>query len=360
MATPDLQRTSKLNVTTKRSYRDVLLPPTLKTQPIIADTGTTSHYITASHTPLCHNVHKTDDGPSVKAANGQKIMTATHRATLPLPSTISTAAKTGHVLDSLQTGSLLSIGKLCDDNCMATFTKDNIFIKKEGSIKITGHRNKDNGLWNTPLSTHKEVVPNTTEVANSAISNPQTQHELAAFNHCTLFSPRPSTLLRALKLNYLVTFPGLTETFIRKHLPKLLATSQGHLKAQQKNLRSTKTIFDEPIPLATSLDIAPPQEPSNPKTHAVFITIIDNKIFARSYSDQTGKFPIQSGSGNNYMFVMYDYDSNAILVKAIPNRQAATIQDAWTDKLQILQRNGHKPDLHIIDNECSDNLKTAF
>ena len=196
MATPDLQRTSKLKVTKKRSYRNVLLPPTFKTQPIIANTGATSHYITASHTSLCHNVHETDKGPSVKAANGQ-IMTATHRATLPLPLTISTAAKTGQILDSLQTGSLLSIGKLCDNNCTATFTKDNVFIKKEGSIQITGHGNRDNSLWNIPLSTNKEVVLNTTEVANGAISNPQTKYELAAFNHGTVFLPRPSTLLRA-------------------------------------------------------------------------------------------------------------------------------------------------------------------
>ena len=217
MTAPDLQTNSKINVNTKRSYRDALLPPALQTQSIIADTGATSHYITTSHAPLCQNVHKTTDGPSVKAANGQ-IMTATHRATLLLPPAISTTAKTGHVLNSLQTGSLLSIGKLCDDNCTATFTKDNVFITKKGSIQITGHRNRDNSLWHIPIL-------NTTEVANGAVSNNHTKQELAAFNHGTLFSPRPSTLLHTLKLNYLVTFPGLTEALIRKRLPKSLATS---------------------------------------------------------------------------------------------------------------------------------------
>ena len=354
----DHRSTHKLKVTDNRSYRDALLPPSPHKQPIIADTGATSHYIAKSHAPICQHVQETDDGPAVKAANGQ-IMTSTHQAILPLPAAITTTAKTGHILNNLQTGSLLSIGKLCDDDCIATFTKNKVYITKDKAVQLTGHRNHNNGLWNIPLAPTSNRETHT-EMANGVISDHNTKLELAAFNHGTLFSPRPSTLLRAIKLNYLVTFPGLTESLIRKHLPKSLATSQGHLKAQQKNIQSTKTVLDEPIPLSTSLDIAPAQEPSNPKTHNVFLTLVDNKVFARSYSDQTGQFPVQSGRGNNYMFVLYDYDSNAILVKAIPNRRAATIRDAWIDKLQILQRNGLKPELHIIDNECSDDLKAAF
>ena len=357
MAPLDLPNTSKLNVLTTRSYRDVVLPPDKPTKPIIADTGATSHYIAPDHTTICTDVHETANGPAVKAANGQ-IMPATHRATLPLPSAITTRAKTGHVLNSLQTGSLLSIGKLCDDDCIATFTKHNLTITKDASVQLQGHRDRETGLWHIPLSANQETHCSTQ--ANGAIANTNTKQELATFNHGTLFSPRPSTLLRAIKLNYLNTFPGLTGKLIRTYLPKSLATSQGHLKGQQKNIRSTKTVLEETVPLTISLDIAPAQEPANPKTQTVFLTIIDNKTFARSYSDQTGQFPIQSGRGNNYMFVLYDYDSNAILIKAIPNRRAATIRDAWVDKVNILQQNGYKPELHIIDNECSGDLKAAF
>ena len=41
-----------------------------------------------------------------------------------------------------------------------------------------------------------------------------------------------------------------------------------------------------------------------------------------AYGDLTGQFPYNSSTGNKYIYVMYDYDSNAILVQAIQNRQA--------------------------------------
>ncbi len=96
---------------------------------------------------------------------------------------------------------------------------------------------------------------------------------------------------------------------------------------QFQNLHSTKTKCEANT---SALDIAPTQEPSKPRTHNAFLALIDNKEFARSYYDQTGRFPITSGRGNKYVFIFYDYDANAILATAIPNRQGSTISEAWT------------------------------
>ena len=49
----------------------------------------------------------------------------------------------------------------------------------------------------------------------------------------------------------------------------------------------------------------------------------------KSYSNQTGKFPIPSSRGNHHIIVLYHYDTNTIHAVAIPNRQAASIRDAW-------------------------------
>jgi hypothetical protein len=38
------------------------------------------------------------------------------------------------------------------------------------------------------------------------------------------------------------------------------------------------------------------------------------------YTDQTGKFPVLSSRGNKYLFVLYDYDSNAIMAEPIKSR----------------------------------------
>jgi hypothetical protein len=167
-----------------------------------------------------------------------------------------------------------------------------------------------------------------------------------------------STFLRAIQRNHFKSWPGLTASLVTKHLAKSRATSKGHLRMEQKNVQSTKITAN--LPIATSLDFSPSQEPNNIRTHAVFATILPATELRTSYSDQTGKFPVQSSRGYNYVMVLYDYDSNAILSKPIKTRQASEITNAFTKLHGRLRLNGYASELHILDNECSDALKTAF
>ena len=48
-----------------------------------------------------------------------------------------------------------------------------------------------------------------------------------------------------------------------------------------------------------------------------------------SYGDLTGAFPYTSSRGNKYLYVMYDHDSNGILVAPLKNGNANTIVEAW-------------------------------
>ena len=48
---------------------------------------------------------------------------------------------------------------------------------------------------------------------------------------------------------------------------------------------------------------------------AAVIPVQTSKIF----TDQTGQFPVTSGMRNKYVFVLYKYDSNAILADPIQN-----------------------------------------
>ena len=102
------------------------------------------------------------------------------------------------------------------------------------------------------------------------------------------------------------------------------------------------------------------QEPTNPRTQQVFAVIVDQKEFSRSYSDQTGLFPVQSSIGNNYIFIFYDFDSNVIISITLRNRQGSTICDAWFATHTNIQANGYAPQLHILDKECPKNTKPAF
>ena len=57
---------------------------------------------------------------------------------------------------------------------------------------------------------------------------------------------------------------------------------------------------------------------------------------------------------------MYDYDSNMILMKAIPSRQASVIRSAWEELYLKLTKHGHVVSHFILDNEISSDLKKAF
>ena len=92
----------------------------------------------------------------------------------------------------------------------------------------------------------------------------------------------------------------------------------GHMNQTHQHVRSTKT--DKPI----SQD-GDQQEPNNHPTHNVFATIEDT---GKVYTDQMGRFPVHSSAGNQYILVMYNYDSNAILTEAPKTIQGPKILKA--------------------------------
>jgi hypothetical protein len=202
------------------------------------DTGATGHYLDQAAEKHCTNIKTTATGPAVRVANGETIHT-TKSVIVPLAPELSTTAKVGHIFDRLQSGSLISIGQLCDDECVALFTKYNVKIIKDGKIIIIGARDSSNGLWNIPLAPKAQPLASTAPhvfqpIANSAIRDVKTKEDLSLFHHASAFSPTPSTYLWAVQRNHFNSFPGLTPALIMKHLAKSLATSKGHLRMQQK------------------------------------------------------------------------------------------------------------------------------
>ena len=80
---------------------------------------------------------------------------------------------------------------------------------------------------------------------------------------------------------------------------------------------------------------------------------------ATTYTYLTGRFPHQSSQGNKYVFAAYNYDGNAILTKAIPNREADTIIDAWKIAHYRLATNCIITVHCILDSERSTAFKAA-
>jgi hypothetical protein len=115
----------------------------------ILDSGTTGNFVTPGDAQHLNNPVPVDDGPVVLSASGDP-MVSTIRGTLPLSPHLSHQAKEAFELDELKTGTLISLSKICDDDCLAIFSKYDVKILKNDQVIITGIR-MNNGLWSVPL-----------------------------------------------------------------------------------------------------------------------------------------------------------------------------------------------------------------
>ena len=173
----------------------------------IPDTAATKHYIIPRDLSICDKVKDTL-GKKVAVTDG-RIISWTKKAILSLSNKLTEKASVAYSFDNLKIGSLISIGQLCDDDCIAIFTKYDVQIIQRNEILIRGKRT-DNGLWNIPLSNNQPTLvsnpPETAaeqQVANGIIKVNTTKRELADYYAATLFKPAKNTLLQAIRNNSL-------------------------------------------------------------------------------------------------------------------------------------------------------------
>ena len=253
--------------------------------------------------------------------------------------TLSSTATKAHIHPDLNPHSLVSIGVLCDHDCTATFNKHAVTIHRHNQPVLTGPR-LPNGLWSLPLQ------PDQTRHHANTLFTPQTQQKLVQWLHAAAFSPSTSTFLDAIQRNFFATWPGLTPDIVQRYLPPSDATVKGHLD-QQRQRKRKPPIPEEPHPSATGT-----------RSHTIYSAIIDPSApTGRTYSDLTGRFPVQSNRGSNYILVVYEYDSNAILVRPLRNRTAPEIKRIFQDVVHYLTVRGLRPRLHTLDNEASTILR---
>ena len=65
------------------------------------------------------------------------------------------------------------------------------------------------------------------------------------------------------------------------------------------------------------------------RTKETIATIIPFSAREMSYGGLTGASPYILTRGNKYLYILYEYNANAILVEPIKNRQASSIATAW-------------------------------
>jgi hypothetical protein len=286
---------------------------------------------------------------TVRLPNGAT-MESSHTAELNIPE-LNAAASIAPVFPGMANHYLLSVGKLCNKGYIVTFKNASVTICNPQEFQImSGARDLDTGLWRINLKNdkqqlHQSIANNVYELCNTGA--------LVNYFHKALFSSTKSALLQVVKNGHLVTWPGLTEEAINKHLNLTPSSAMGRMNQRRQNISSTSK-----TPITTAIeDIATTNTNLGTKTHLVYAVLVDQ---GQLYTDLTGKFPVRSSKGNSYVMVCYVYDCNYVKVVPMKSRSASEWVKAYDHIHQELTAKGFKLKLQTLDNEASAVLKHFF
>jgi hypothetical protein len=205
---------------------------------------------------------------------------------------------------------LLSVRQVCNKGYIATFKNASVTVCNSQKFQIlSGPRDLDTGLWRINLRQDNQQLHH--PVANN-VYELRITGALVHYLHKALFSPTKSALLQAVKNGHLITWTGLTEDAVNKHLKLAPATAMGHMNKRQQNIWSTSK--------APISDVPPADTDLGTKTHLVYAVLVDQ---GQLYTDLTGKFPVRSSKGNSYVIVCYVYDCNYFKVIPMKSRSAS-------------------------------------
>ena len=346
ITTPTLSHNSSCKIFSIKHVHDNILPCSTN-NPVLAkgDSAATGHFFMLGDASVLKNIKK-ESGISVTLPDDD-VIESSHTAQLPTNFSLPSAAAKTSILPRLSSASLVSLPQLCDNDCECLLTKDSLHVVKGGNFILDPHqqgtqvlygiRNKKDRLWDIPIpqntppfsknpsakstkssfssnkyhinhishatldstikkfiqqdetssiSTISPTLPSpTTHQLHVIIRKRQLKKDLANFLSKSLFSPRLSTLKKAIKNNFLSSFPGLTETLVDKHLLPSVATEFGHLKQEKQHLQSTSTMVSD------DNDFFPPRDE---KTRDIIYAITEYNQKDVAAADLTGRFPYRS------------------------------------------------------------------
>jgi len=227
-----------------------------------------------------------------------------------------------------------------------------VTVKYKDCIVLTGTRSSITRLWNLdaprtvsapPLSVaDTPETANTSSTANAVINNPNLAERIA-FYHASMFSPALSTWCTAINAGNFTSWPELTSAQVRQYPPQSIALVKGHFDPERANVRSAK-LTAKKHEITTSRPVADPTPESlAPKTAALktnFLYADCQPATGQIYTDPTGRFVVPSVSGNSYILVVYDYNSNFIHAEPMRNRTKEVILAAYQRVISLLKSRG--------------------
>jgi hypothetical protein len=248
------------------------------------------------------------------------MMHATHAAELNFAA-LPLAARLVKLVPNLTSGTLVSVGQLCDNGCQALFHQHSVTIFYDNRPVLYGTRPGLRSLWTLTPSTMSSIP---------LYFLPSRKLSTLVFSVVSLVSPpvayvttRPSLLLqsKAIKTPY-----GKESNLLKPTPPP---------KPKLRTPSLTRTL------------------PT--RTHDVLAAFAD--ISGKAFSDLPGDSDISSSRGNKCVLVLYDYDSNFIFAASIPSTNGKAPANAHDTMFATLTAARLKPKLLLLDNSASKYLK---
>ncbi|KAL7550948.1 hypothetical protein ACHAWF_018143 [Thalassiosira exigua] len=172
---------------------------------------------------------------------------------------------------------------------------------------------------------------------------------LVRYFHAAAGYPVKTTWLQAIKAGNYASWPGLTYNNAARYCPTADATIKGHMVQGRQGVRSTKP-QRAPAPAPLPTPATAPAPATDERSNELHIRV---EHISRLYTDDTGRFPVRSRSGNQYIMVAYHCDSGAILACPFKSRKDTHRLEAYNSIMRRLKSKGLHVDLQILDNEAS-------
>lgn len=288
---------------------------------------------------------------SIGLPNGNTI-TSTTAGLLSFPGAVgNTLTPTQHnipahiLADKDLSTSLLAIAPLCDNGLTVVLTNTSIQVTdvpvQVPYVVYHGFKKPEDRLWALPLESQKSSLHGS---ANIVVKHDNLS-DAVAWVHASFGSPPTSSFLNMLSRMF-VRIPGISAKIARANMPNSMATAMGHLKRTRMGQHSTKPVEIKSQLTAISQDVEEPDDPNN-----LYIQILDP---ASCHIDNTGRFPVTSVSGNNYILIAVC--DGYIRAVPMPSRKATDIVKAVKSVFVFFTSHGRSPLLQRLDNETSNHL----
>lgn len=162
-------------------------------------------------------------------------------------------AHQAHIFPKLKSGSLISVGQLCDHG---TFTANSVSVFYNNDVILTGEQSMETkNLWVLELSSMVALptsapaptgmAPQVSIGTTNSIIKHDTMTDRIAFYHAVMFSPVISTWCAAIDQGFFITWPEcishyislVTSDKVRKYLPHgSIPMAKGHLHQERTNV----------------------------------------------------------------------------------------------------------------------------